>query len=155
MTSFTLHGIPVSRGIAIGRAHILAPAALDVQHYLIADDQVEAEVARLRYAIATVHTELQTIWSELPKDAPAELGAFIDVHAGREGGLGLVHVDLYRVASDSELAELGLEELPGPDAVAAIEWPERLPAGALPRARVRMEDLGGDRRRIDIALSPA
>lgn len=80
MTSFTLHGIPVSRGIAIGRAHILAPAALDVQHYLIADDQVEAEVARLQCAIKTVHTELQTIWSELPKDAPAELGAFIDVH---------------------------------------------------------------------------
>ncbi len=81
MTSFTLHGIPVSRGIAIGRAHILAPAALDVQHYLIADDQVEAEVMRLQSAIATVHTELQTIWNELPKDAPAELGAFIDVHA--------------------------------------------------------------------------
>jgi phosphotransferase system enzyme I (PtsI) len=81
MTSFTLHGIPVSRGIAIGRAHILAPAALDVQHYLIADDQVEAEVSRLQSAIATVHTELQTIWSTLPKDAPAELGAFIDVHA--------------------------------------------------------------------------
>lgn len=81
MTSFTLHGIPVSRGIAIGRAHILAPAALDVQHYLVADDQVEAEVARLQSAIATVHAELQNIWNELPKDAPAELGAFIDVHA--------------------------------------------------------------------------
>ena len=80
MTSFTLHGIPVSRGIAIGRAHILSPAALDVQHYLIASDQVESEVARLQSAIATVHTELQTLWSELPKDAPAELGAFIDVH---------------------------------------------------------------------------
>ncbi len=80
MISFTLHGIPVSRGIAIGRAHILSPAALDVQHYLIAADQVEAEVARLQSAIATVHTELQTLWSELPKDAPAELGAFIDVH---------------------------------------------------------------------------
>ena len=81
MTSFTLHGIPVSRGIAIGRAHLLAPAALDVQHYLIAEDQVEAEVARLQSALATVRTELQTIWSDLPKDAPAELGAFIDVHA--------------------------------------------------------------------------
>ncbi|RBA24426.1 phosphoenolpyruvate--protein phosphotransferase [Herminiimonas fonticola] len=81
MTSFTLHGIPVSRGIAIGRAHILAPAALDVQHYLIADDQVEAEVARLQCAITAVHAELQTIWNELPQDAPAELGAFIDVHA--------------------------------------------------------------------------
>jgi len=31
MASFTLHGIPVSRGIAIGRAHRLAPAALDVK----------------------------------------------------------------------------------------------------------------------------
>ena len=81
MTSFTLHGIPVSRGIAIGRAHLLAPAALDVQHYLIADDQVEAEVSRLQSAIAAVHAELQTIWNELPQDAPAELGAFIDVHA--------------------------------------------------------------------------
>ncbi|HJV73193.1 MAG TPA: phosphoenolpyruvate--protein phosphotransferase [Noviherbaspirillum sp.] len=81
MASFTLHGIPVSRGIAIGRAHLLAPAALDVKHYLIAQEQVEAEVQRLQKAIAAVHKELQTIWNELPKDAPAELGAFIDVHA--------------------------------------------------------------------------
>ncbi|MBV8666574.1 MAG: phosphoenolpyruvate--protein phosphotransferase [Burkholderiaceae bacterium] len=81
MASFTLHGISVSRGIAIGRAHLLAPAALDVQHYLIAEEQVEAEVSRLQDAIATVHKELQTIWNDLPKDSPAELGAFIDVHA--------------------------------------------------------------------------
>jgi phosphotransferase system enzyme I (PtsI) len=81
MASFTLHGIPVSRGIAIGRAHLLAPAALDVKHYLIATEQVEAEVKRLQDAITTVHKELQTIWKELPKEAPAELGAFIDVHA--------------------------------------------------------------------------
>ncbi|RZI43883.1 phosphoenolpyruvate--protein phosphotransferase [Herbaspirillum sp. HC18] len=81
MASFTLHGIPVSRGIAIGRAHLLAPAALDVKHYLIPREQVEDEVERLQRAIATVHKELQTIWNELPKDSPAELGAFIDVHA--------------------------------------------------------------------------
>jgi phosphotransferase system enzyme I (PtsI) len=81
MASFTLHGIPVSRGIAIGRAHLLAPAALEVKHYLIDEQQVEAEVARLQNAIATVNRELQTIWSGLPKDSPAELGAFIDVHA--------------------------------------------------------------------------
>jgi phosphotransferase system enzyme I (PtsI) len=81
MASFTLHGIPVSRGIAIGRAHLLAPAALDVEHYLIREEQVEAEVQRLQQAIATVHMELQTIWNELPKDSPAEFGAFIDVHA--------------------------------------------------------------------------
>ncbi len=81
MASFTLHGIPVSRGIAIGRAHLLAPAALDVKHYLVAEEHVEAEVLRLQTAIAAVHRELQTLWNELPKDAPTELGAFIDVHA--------------------------------------------------------------------------
>jgi phosphotransferase system enzyme I (PtsI) len=81
MASFTLHGIPVSRGIAIGRAHLVAPAALDVKHYLVPEEQVEAEVQRLQKAIAAVHKELQTMWKDLPREAPAELGAFIDVHA--------------------------------------------------------------------------
>ncbi len=81
MASFTLHGIPVSRGIAIGRAHLFAPAALDVKHYLVAREHIESEVQRLQDAIATVHKELQTLWMDLPKDAPTELGAFIDVHA--------------------------------------------------------------------------
>lgn len=81
MASFTLQGIPVSRGITIGRAHLVRPAALDVQHYLVAQEQVEAEVVRLREAIAQVHKELQAIWADLPVDAPTELGAFLDVHA--------------------------------------------------------------------------
>lgn len=81
MASFTLHGIPVSRGISIGRAHLLTPAALDVKHYLVPEEQVEAEVKRLQDAIAEVHRGLQALWTELPKDAPTELGAFIDVHA--------------------------------------------------------------------------
>lgn len=81
MASFLLHGIPVSRGIAIGRAHLLTPAALDVQHYLVAEEQVEAEVRRLQDAIAAVHCNLEELWTDLPKDAPTELGAFIDVHA--------------------------------------------------------------------------
>jgi phosphotransferase system enzyme I (PtsI) len=81
MASFTLHGIPVSRGISIGRAHLLTPAALDVKHYLVPEEQVEAEVQRLQDAIAAVHRGLQALWTDLPKDAPTELGAFIDVHA--------------------------------------------------------------------------
>jgi phosphotransferase system enzyme I (PtsI) len=80
MASFTLHGIPVSRGIAIGRAHLLTPAALDVKHYLVPEEQMEAEVRRLQDAIAEVHRGLQSLWTDLPKDAPTELGAFIDVH---------------------------------------------------------------------------
>jgi tRNA threonylcarbamoyladenosine biosynthesis protein TsaE len=77
---------------------------------------------------------------------------FINVHRPADGrGLGLVHVDLYRIGGVSELVELGLEEIPGPLAIAAIEWADRLPA-ATPRACVvTITDLGGDERRIAIS----
>ena len=81
MASVTLQGIPVSRGIAIGRAHVLRPAALEVQHYLVGQEQVEAEVVRLQQAISAAEQELKKIWADLPADAPSELGAFLNIHA--------------------------------------------------------------------------
>ena len=78
---FTLHGIPVSRGISIGRAHMLARAALDVSHYLVDEDKLDAEVERLRSARATVRSELAALKRDLPSDVPEEMGAFLDVHA--------------------------------------------------------------------------
>jgi phosphotransferase system enzyme I (PtsI) len=78
--SFTLHGIPVSRGIAIGRAYLIAPAALDVDHYLVEPSEVEAEVARFCAAQNVVQHELDTLRTELPADAPGEMGAFLNVH---------------------------------------------------------------------------
>ena len=81
MASFSLHGISVSRGIAIGRAHLLKAAAREVKHYLVSEEKVEAEVRRLSDAITAVHAELQAVRGELPPDAPSELAAFLDVHA--------------------------------------------------------------------------
>ncbi|GJH18647.1 phosphoenolpyruvate--protein phosphotransferase [Caballeronia novacaledonica] len=78
--SFTLHGIPVSRGIAIGRAYLIAPAALDVDHYLIEPDQIDAEIARFYTAQAGVLAELETLREDLSADAPSEMSAFINVH---------------------------------------------------------------------------
>ncbi|MFM0042013.1 phosphoenolpyruvate--protein phosphotransferase [Paraburkholderia sediminicola] len=79
--SFTLHGIPVSRGIAIGRAYLIAPAALDVDHYLIEPAQIEGEVERFRTAQQLVHQELDALRADLAADAPSEMGAFINVHS--------------------------------------------------------------------------
>lgn len=78
--SFTLHGIPVSRGIAIGRAYLIAPAALDVAHYLIEANQTDAEVERFRTALDVVRRELEALRADLTDDTPSEVGAFIDVH---------------------------------------------------------------------------
>ena len=79
--SFTLHGIPVSRGIAIGRAYLIARAALDVAHYLIDAHKIDAEVERFRAALDAVRGELDALRADLSDDTPTEVGAFIDVHA--------------------------------------------------------------------------
>ncbi|RAE32196.1 phosphoenolpyruvate--protein phosphotransferase [Burkholderia multivorans] len=96
--SFTLHGIPVSRGIAIGRAYLIAPAALDVAHYLIEANRIDAEVERFRTALDAVHRELEALRADLTDDTPSEVGAFIDVHAMILGDAMLVQetIDLIR-----------------------------------------------------------
>ncbi len=78
--TFSIHGLAVARGVAIGRAVLVASSRLDVAHYFIAADQVEAEIARLRVARNAVVEELQRLQKDLPKDAPQELGALLDVH---------------------------------------------------------------------------
>ena len=48
--TFQLFGLPVSRGIAIGRAVLVASSRIDVAHYYVGEDQVDAEIDRLRVA---------------------------------------------------------------------------------------------------------
>ena len=78
--AFTLHGIPVSRGIVIGRVHLLASAALEVPHYLVLPGQIDSEVVRLDEAVAAVVNELYQLQAALPADAPAEFAALVDLH---------------------------------------------------------------------------
>lgn len=78
--ALTLHGIAVSRGIAIGRAQLIDPVRLDVAHYLIEADQIETEVQRLDDAVASVVNELYSIESDLPADSPPEFAALIELH---------------------------------------------------------------------------
>ncbi len=81
MASFALHGIGVSAGIAIGRAQLVSHAALEVAHYTIPPSRVDAEVARFSNALAEVRSEIEGLRSAMTGgDAPAEFGAFLDVH---------------------------------------------------------------------------
>ncbi len=79
--SFILQGIGVSEGIAIGRAHLVAPAALEVIHYLIPKNQVNKEIARLDSAFAVVRKEFETLQkSVVDGHARAEFSAFLELH---------------------------------------------------------------------------
>jgi phosphotransferase system enzyme I (PtsI) len=77
--SFSLHGLGVSSGIAIGRAMLMSHATLEVSHLTISPKMVEKELARLEAAINAVKNEL-TLMKETTEHAPAELAAFIDIH---------------------------------------------------------------------------
>ena len=78
--TFALHGIPVSNGIAIGKAVLISRAALEVSHYLIEVGKEEAEAKKLLDAFEQVRLELAQLRQGLPKDAPQEMAAFLDVH---------------------------------------------------------------------------
>jgi len=80
MTSFSIHGVGVSSGIAIGHAHLVSNALLEVVHYQLPKHLLEDEVKRFSSAIATVKHDLEQINSSLRKNAPAEISAFIGTH---------------------------------------------------------------------------
>ena len=78
--TFALHGIAVSKGIAIGKAVLISRAALEVNHYLVEIGKEEAEAKKLLDAFDQVRLELAQLRRGLPKDAPQEMAAFLDVH---------------------------------------------------------------------------
>ena len=78
--TFAIHGLAVSRGIAIGRAVVVASSRVEVRHYFIEAAQVDAEIARARAARDAVVDELQRLVNDLPEDAPGELAALLEVH---------------------------------------------------------------------------
>src|SRR5262245_28683929 len=79
--SFTLHGAGVSGGIAIGHAHLVSTARLEVAHYELAPQDIDAEVARFDAAIAQVQGELAALQASIPAGAPLEMKAILNLHA--------------------------------------------------------------------------
>lgn len=82
--TFTLHGLAVSGGIAIGHAYLVSHATLEVAHYSLPPRRVEDEVVRLGRAFDAVRAELAELRSGLLNDgteARGELLAFVDLHS--------------------------------------------------------------------------
>jgi len=82
--TFSIHGLAVARGIAIGRAVLVASSRVDVAHYFIDASQVDAEIERVRAGRDAVVEEIQRLQASVahmgPKEAPHELIALLDVH---------------------------------------------------------------------------
>lgn len=78
--SFTLHGIAVSSGIAIGHAHLISHTSLEVVHYVLPKQFLGEEIARFDAALLATRNEFASLRSNPPTHAAAEFDAFLELH---------------------------------------------------------------------------
>lgn len=77
--SFTLHGIAVSSGIAIGHAHLVTHTSLEVAHYVLPKQLLAEEIARFDAALLATRNEFASLRSNRPTYAAAEFDAFLEL----------------------------------------------------------------------------
>ncbi|MGD0488035.1 MAG: phosphoenolpyruvate--protein phosphotransferase [Syntrophorhabdales bacterium] len=78
--SITLHGTPVSSGIAIGRVYLLERDKIHVAKRQVRDEHVEREVVRFKAAVKTASDELRRIKESIPDDEVRKHAFIIDAH---------------------------------------------------------------------------
>ena len=107
--------------------------------------------------VVVLEGELGAGKSELARGIARGLGvtetvtspSFTILNVYESGRCPLYHFDWYRLESEEELYELGMDEYLGGDGIAVVEWAERCP-DAVPEnvLRIRLEVTGGESRRI-------
>ena len=85
---------------------------------------------------------------QVPESVRVTSPTFALVNEYRGGRLAMVHVDLYRLESASELEHLGLEELLEHEGVSAVEWCERFPVLPDDHLLVTIDIVSDDCRRL-------
>jgi phosphotransferase system enzyme I (PtsI) len=78
--NLSLHGLGVSRGIAIGRAHILERDQIEVSEYRLTEQEVHDEIRRFENALLQARQQLRAIRDHIPRTTTADIAAFIDTH---------------------------------------------------------------------------
>lgn len=78
--TIALHGMGVSRGIAIGNVHIIEHDQLEVHEYPINRDSIEREIERFEQAVTSARQQLRAIRKHIPETTDADIAAFIDTH---------------------------------------------------------------------------
>jgi phosphotransferase system enzyme I (PtsI) len=75
-----LHGIGVSRGIAIGKAYLREHGQPEVSEYKVPDYLIDAEIDRYKAALDMARSQLVELRTQVPSSVPGEVTDFIDAH---------------------------------------------------------------------------
>ena len=78
--TLALHGNGISRGVALGTAHVVHRNALDIVEYTVDEVALPGEEARLSLAVQQAREGLREMRERIPPNTPADISAFIDTH---------------------------------------------------------------------------
>ncbi len=78
--SLTLHGLGVSKGIAIGKVHILKHEPLEISEYCLPKQHLDEEILWFENAHSLAREQLQEISARIPKDSTVDIAGFIEAH---------------------------------------------------------------------------
>jgi len=77
---FSLNGIPVSKGISIGRAYVYYRELPEVLEYSISKYDTDKEIKRFEDARAEAQLQLRNIKDTISQETPHDITQFIDTH---------------------------------------------------------------------------
>ncbi len=107
--TIALHGLGISRGIAIGPAHIITRDEIDIPEYEIDDANIADETQRLREAVSAAQDQLRTIRHHIPAGTAAEIAGLIDAHLLMLDDAALVQEPLRLIREERRNAEWALK----------------------------------------------
>ncbi len=107
--SLALSGIGVSRGIAIGRAHVIVRGSIEVSQSEVPAEQLESEVERFLGAISIARTQLHDLRARIPENTSTNIETFIDTHMLMLDDAALVDVPIQTIRSRHCNAEWALK----------------------------------------------
>jgi len=129
-----LSGIGVSRGVAIGKAHLLRRDEPDVAEHTIPRPLLAEEIKRFQNALHKARQQLKVIRNRIPAATPPDILAFVDAH--------LLMLD------DAALAEVPIQIIR--DRRCNAEWALQMQRDALVRVFDEMDDPYLRTRRDDV-----
>ncbi|MBK7540356.1 MAG: phosphoenolpyruvate--protein phosphotransferase [Candidatus Competibacteraceae bacterium] len=106
---FSLHGIGVSRGYAIGRTYLLQRNQPEITEYTIPDAIIEDEVQRFLNGLDLARQQLREIRTRVPPSAANDISAFIDTHLLMLGDVSLTEAPINLIRSLKCNAEWALK----------------------------------------------
>jgi phosphotransferase system enzyme I (PtsI) len=132
--TIALHGMGVSRGVAIGNVHIIERDQLEIVEYQLDEASVKAEVKRLQDAVTQAKQQLRAIRDHIPDSTSVDIAAFIDTHLLMMDDAALTH-EPFRLIKENRCN---------------AEWALKLQRDALVTAFEEMDDPYLRTRRDDV-----